>query len=186
MTLAETASIFCQTIIVDATLGQVADDEEELAILEDFLIDASQVIVDIYSRYLFETEVFERRAEAELSADDFCDIMRRCQQETYGDGLDSRYLHPYMWAWKPHYYSPSLSYYNFPYAFGLLFGLGLYAIYQQRGADFLPEYDALLSSTGEATAADLAARFDIDLRQPAFWEGSISVIETRIERYLEL
>jgi pepF/M3 family oligoendopeptidase len=186
MTLAETASIFCQTIIVDATLGQAAEDEEELAILEDFLIDASQVIVDIYSRYLFETEVFERRVEAELSADDFCDIMRRCQQETYGDGLDSRYLHPYMWAWKPHYYSPSLSYYNFPYAFGLLFGLGLYAIYQQRGAAFLPEYDALLSSTGEATAADLAARFDIDLRQPAFWEGSLSVIETRVERYLEL
>jgi oligoendopeptidase F len=91
-----------------------------------------------------------------------------------------------MWAWKPHYYNPSLSYYNFPYAFGLLFGLGLYAVYQQRGADFLPEYDALLSSTGEATAADLAARFDIDLRQPAFWEGSISVIETRIERYLAL
>jgi pepF/M3 family oligoendopeptidase len=94
MTLAETASIFCQTIIVDATLGQAADDDEELAILEDFLIDASQVIVDIYSRYLFETEVFERRAEAELSADDFCDIMRRRQQETFGDGLDSRHLHP--------------------------------------------------------------------------------------------
>jgi pepF/M3 family oligoendopeptidase len=186
MTLAETASIFCQTIIVDATLEQVTDDEEELAILEDFLIDASQVIVDIYSRYLFETEVFERRADAELSADDFCDVMRRCQQETYGDGLDSLYLHPYMWAWKPHYYSPSLSYYNFPYAFGLLFGLGLYAIYRQRGADFLPQYDALLSSTGEATAADLAARFDIDLRQPAFWEGSIRVIEARIERYLAL
>jgi pepF/M3 family oligoendopeptidase len=186
MTLAETASIFCQTIIVDATLEQAADDEEELAILEDFLIDASQVIVDIYSRYLFETEVFERRAEAELSADDLCDVMRRCQQETYGDGLDSRYLHPYMWAWKPHYYNPSLSYYNFPYAFGLLFGLGLYTIYRQRGADFLPQYDALLSSTGEATAADLAARFDIDLRQPAFWEGSTRVIEARIERYLAL
>lgn len=186
MTLAETASIFCQTIITDAALGQAADEEEEMTIFEGFLIVASQVIVDIYSRYLFESEVFERRVGAELSADDFCEIMRRCQQATYGDGLDARYLHPYMWAWKPHYYSYRLSFYNFPYAFGLLFGLGLYAIYQERGADFLPEYDALLRATGESTAADLAARFGIDLRQPAFWENSLDVVQRSIERYTEL
>jgi oligoendopeptidase F len=186
MTLAETASIFNQTIANNAVLSQAAGPEEELAILETFLIDASQVIVDIYSRYLFEKEVFERRAEAELSADDFCDIMIRCQKQTYGDGLDARYLNPYMWAWKPHYYRLDLSFYNFPYAFGLLFGLGLYAIYQERGGAFFPEYDALLRSTGEGTAADLAARFGIDIRQRAFWESSLKVIEKRIERYLAL
>ena len=186
MTLAETASIFNETIVTDAILGQVANAEEELGILEAFLIGTSQVIVDIYSRYLFEKEVFERRAKAELSADDFCDIMLRSQQETYGVGLDPRHLNPYMWAWKPHYYSAGLSFYNFPYAFGLLFGLGLYAVYQERGKAFLPEYDALLRSTGEGTAADLAARFGLDIRQRAFWEGSLKVIENRIERYLVL
>jgi pepF/M3 family oligoendopeptidase len=186
MTLAETASIFNETIVTDAILGQVANAEEELGILEAFLIGTSQVIVDIYSRYLFEKEVFERRAKAELSADDFCDIMLRSQQETYGVGLDPRHLNPYMWAWKPHYYSAGLSFYNFPYAFGLLFGLGLYAVYQERGKAFLPEYDALLRSTGEGTAADLAARFGLDIRQRAFWEGSLKVIEKRIERYLVL
>jgi len=186
MTLAETASIFNETIVTDAILAQAADPEEELGILETFLIGASQVIVDIYSRYLFEKEIFERRARAELSADDFCDIMLRSQQETYGDGLDPRHLNPYMWAWKPHYYSAGLSFYNFPYAFGLLFGLGLYAVYQERGKAFLPEYDALLRSTGEGTAADLAARFGLDIRQRAFWEGSLKVIEKRIERYLVL
>ena len=186
MTLAETASIFNETIVTDAILAQAASPEEELGILETFLIGASQVIVDIYSRYLFEKEVFERRAKAELSADDFCDIMLRSQQETYGVGLDPRHLNPYMWAWKPHYYSAGLSFYNFPYAFGLLFGLGLYAVYQERGKAFLPEYDALLRSTGEGTAADLAARFGLDIRQRAFWEGSLKVIEKRIERYLVL
>jgi pepF/M3 family oligoendopeptidase len=186
MTLAETASIFNETIVTDAILAQAAGPEEELGILETFLIGASQVIVDIYSRYLFEKQVFERRAKAELSADDFCDIMLRSQQETYGDGLDPRHLNPYMWAWKPHYYSAGLSFYNFPYAFGLLFGLGLYAVYQERGRAFLPEYDALLRSTGEGTAADLAAHFDLDIRQRAFWEGSLKVIEKRIERYLIL
>jgi oligoendopeptidase F len=186
MTLAETASIFCQTIVTDAVLAQAADADEELAILETSLVDASQVIVDIYSRYLFEREVFERRAGAELSADDFCEIMIRTQQETYGDGLDFRYLHPYMWAWKPHYYRPGLSFYNFPYAFGLLFGLGLYALYQERGPAFLSEYDEFLRSTGEGTAVDLAARFGIDIRNRAFWEGSLRVIEKRIDHYLDL
>jgi pepF/M3 family oligoendopeptidase len=186
MTLAETASIFNQTIITDALLDQSPDREEELAILEGFLSDAAQLVVDIYSRYLFEVEVFERRAEAELSAGDFCEIMVRCQNTTYGDGLDPRHLHPYMWAWKPHYYRPQLSFYNFPYAFGLLFGLGLYSIYQERGKRFLTEYDDLLRSTGEATAADLAGRFGMDLRRRTFWEESLQVVERRIERYLSL
>lgn len=186
MTLAETASIFNETIIVDALLAQTCDGDEELSILEEFLGGAAQVIVDIYSRYLFEKEVSEQRAGAELSADDFCEIMVRAQKETYGDGLDQATLHPYMWAWKPHYYRTDLSFYNFPYAFGLLFGLGLYAVYQERGAAFLPEYDELLRSTGEGTAADLAARFGLDIRQRAFWEGSLKVIERRIERYEEL
>ena len=186
MTLAETASIFNETIVTDAILAQAASPDEELGILETFLIGASQVIVDIYSRYLFEKEVFERRARSELSADDFCDIMLRCQQETYGDGLDPCHLNPYMWAWKPHYYLAGLSFYNFPYSFGLLFGLGLYALYQERGKAFLPEYDALLRSTGEGTAADLAARFGLDIRQRAFWNRSLKVIEKRIDRYLML
>ena len=186
MTLAETASIMNETIVTDAALAQAADAEEELAILETFLLNSSQVIVDIYSRYLFETEVFQRREAAELSADDFCEMMSRAQKETYAEALDPQHLHPYMWTWKPHYYIPSLSFYNFPYAFGLLFGLGLYAIYQERGADFLQDYDALLRSTGEGTAAELAARFDIDLKQPAFWQGSMKVIEGRIDRYVAL
>jgi pepF/M3 family oligoendopeptidase len=186
MTLAETASIMNETIVTDAALAHASDAEEELGILEIFLLNSSQVIVDIYSRYLFETEVFERREEAELSADDFCEMMSRAQKETYAEALDPEHLHPYMWTWKPHYYIPSLSFYNFPYAFGLLFGLGLYAIYQERGADFLEDYDALLRSTGEGTAAELAARFDIDLKQPAFWQGSMKVIEERIDRYVAL
>ena len=186
MTLAETASIFCETIVTDAALAQATHRGEELAILETFLIGATQVIPDITSRFLFEKEIFERREKAELSADDFCDIMLRCQKATYGDGLDERYLHSYMWAWKPHYYDARLSFYNFPYAFGLLFGTGLYAIYQERGRSFIPDYEELLASTGLGTAADLAARFGIDLRKPDFWKASLQVMEDRIERYEQL
>jgi pepF/M3 family oligoendopeptidase len=183
MTLAETASIMCETIIIEAMLKQATDPQEELAIIENQLIGAAQLIVDIYSRYLFEKEVFERREKSELSADEFCEIMERAQKATYGDGLDERYLQKYMWTWKPHYYSAELSFYNFPYAFGLLFGTGLYAIYQQRGSTFVSDYKALLASTGEASAAELAARFGINIRKRKFWEDSLTVIGRRIERY---
>lgn len=186
MTLAETASIMCETIINQAVLRQASTPAEELAVLENMLGGASQVIVDIYSRYLFEKEVFERRAKSDLAADELCEIMARAQKATYGEGLDERYLHPYMWTWKPHYYSAGLSFYNYPYAFGLLFGTGLYAIYQQRGAAFVPDYINLLASTGEARAADLAARFGIDIRTKKFWADSLAVIGRQIERYCAL
>ena len=186
MTMAETASIFNEQIVFNAAMKQTASPGEERAILESILVGASLVIVDISSRYLFEAEVFERRARSELSADDFSDIMLRAQQATYGDGLDQRYLNKYMWTWKGHYYIPGLSFYNFPYAFGHLFSLGLYAIYQQRGDEFLPEYDQLLASTGEANPVDLALRFGIDIRQKSFWENSLAIIESHVNRYLDL
>jgi pepF/M3 family oligoendopeptidase len=186
MTLAETASIMCETIVFEAAIEAAASLDEELAILETSLVSDSQVIVDIYSRYLFETEVFERREKTELTAEEFCEIMESAQGATYGDGLDERFRHKYMWTWKPHYYRPGLSFYNFPYAFGLLFGIGLYAVYQERGESFIPEYKGLLASTGEGSAADLAVRFGIDIREPAFWESSLNVVGERIARYVKL
>ncbi len=186
MTMAETASIMCETIVFNAVMKTITDPEEELALLETALIGNSQVIVDIYSRFLFEKEVFERREKAELSSDELCEIMENAQEATYGEGLDPAYRHKYMWTWKPHYYSAGLSFYNFPYAFGMLFGVGLYAIYQQRGDDFIPDYKKLLSSTGEAPAADLAARFGIDIRSKQFWADSLAVIGKRVDRYCEL
>jgi oligoendopeptidase F len=186
MTLAETASIFCESLIIDAALEEAGSPAAELAILETDLIGKTQVVVDITSRFLFETEVFQRRATAELSADDLSEIMLRCQRETYGDGLDGRYMHKYMWTWKPHYYFAGLSFYNFPYAFGLLFGTGLYAIYRERGQKFVADYENLLGSTGLADAATLARRFKIDLRKKAFWKASLDVIGERIERYCSL
>jgi pepF/M3 family oligoendopeptidase len=186
MTLAETASIMCETIVNHALLEKAADPQEQLAILESALINDSQIIVDIYSRYLFEKELMERRERSELSADELCDIMDRAQAAAYGDALDERFRHRYMWTWKPHYYSPGLDFYNFPYAFGLLFGTGLYALSRSRGPGFAAEYEALLASTGEAPAADLASGFGIDIRTRAFWDRSLSLIGERIERYCNI
>jgi oligoendopeptidase F len=186
MTLAETASIMCETIVSEAALEQARNPKEKLAILESQLIGDSQVIVDIYSRFLFEKEVFQSREKAELSADELCGMMLKAQKATFGDGLDEKYLQKWMWTWKPHYYSAGLSFYNFPYAFGMLFATGLYAIYQKRGASFVPDYKDLLASTGEAPAADLAARFGINIRKKGFWQESLKVCEKRVDLYCSI
>lgn len=185
MTLAETASIFCETVVRHAALNE-AGTQEQIEILEASLQGSCQVVVDITSRFLFEQRVFSTRRQRELSVDEFNQIMLDAQQETYGDGLDRHALHPYMWAMKPHYYSTGRSYYNFPYMFGLLFGLGLYANYQRDPAGFRTGYDDLLSATGMADAATLASRFGIDVRTPEFWRGSLDIIRADIDRFEQL
>ncbi len=180
MTLAETASIFCQRMLTNAALQQ-ADANEQIVILEESLQDECQVVVDITSRFLFEQRVFEKRRQRELSIDEFNELMLQAERETYGDGLDPNALHPYMWAVKQHYYQST--FYNYPYMFGLLFGLGLYARYLDDAEKFKAGYDELLSSTGMADAAELGARFGIDTRSPEFWRGSLAVIAQEVERF---
>lgn len=182
MALAETASIFCETVVRDAGLHE-ADDVEALAILEGSLQGNCQVVVDITSRFLFEQAVFERRDARELSIDELNELMLDAQRQTYGDGLDMNVLHPYMWAVKPHYYSGGRSFYNFPYMFGLLFALGLYAQYQADPTGFRDSYDELLTSTGLADAATLAKGFGIDIQTPDFWRASLDIIRQDIDRF---
>ncbi len=181
MALAETASIFCETILTDRALDEATDPGVRLALLEADLQGACQVVVDIRSRFLFEAEVFAARRQQALSPRRLCDLMRQAQLDAYGDGLDPDELHPYMWAAKPHYYHST--FYNWPYTFGLLFGLGLYARWQADAAGFRTAYDELLSSTGLGTAAELAARFGIDVEDEAFWASSLGVLRTRIDDF---
>lgn len=183
MTLAETASIFCETIVKHAALKN-ADTAEQLAILEASLQGSSQVVVDIASRFRFEQAVIEGRRERELSAAELCTLMLQAQEETYGDGLDPQARHPYMWAVKGHYYGST--FYNFPYMFGLLFGLGLYARYEAAPESFYGAYDNLLSRTGMANAAELAKEFGLDIETEAFWSASLDVIRLDIERFVAL
>lgn len=182
MTLAETASIFCETIVKKAVLDQVSP-EEGVPILEASLVSAAQVVVDITSRFQFEQGVFERRDDRKLSADEMSEMMVQAQLDTYGEALDPQALHRYMWAVKPHYYSGGRSFYNYPYMFGLLFGLGLYARYQQDPDGFRAGYDDLLAETGMGDAATLASGFGIDIRSQEFWVDSLEVIAADVDRF---
>jgi len=185
MPIAETASIFCETIVKEAALKN-ANDEEAFSMLENDISDSAQVIVDILSRFIFESEVFRRRESGSLSVNELKEIMIEAQKEAYGNGLDHNFLHPYMWLCKPHYYSADYNFYNFPYAFGLLFAKGLYAEYLKKGKEFVEEYDKLLSVTGKMAIADVAKVMGIDVRSVDFWRSSLDLIRKDIEKFINL
>lgn len=185
MPLAETASIFNETLLSNAVLAS-AEDAERLSLLESSLMEATQTIVDIFSRFKFESEVIERRKDHSLSVSELKQIMLDAQDATYGEGLDPEIRHPYMWACKSHYYNSGFNFYNFPYAFGQLFGTGVFALYQQEGASFVPRYNQLLRSCGSAKIADVAMSVGIDVRSVDFWRKSLKVYQDNIEEFISL
>ena len=186
MPVAETASTFNENLVVNYAIKHAANDEEKLALLEGQLSDVTQIICDIYSRFLFESKVVNNRSENFMFADELCSIMLDAQKEAYGDGLDHDVLHPYMWVCKGHYYSAGLGFYNFPYAFGGLFARGLYAKFQQEGAAFLEKYNYMLKETPVRSVEDVAKLCDIDLTSKEFWLMSLHSYDEAIEEYKKL
>ena len=186
MPVAETASTFNETVVMNAALDETADREVKLGLLESQLQDTTQIMCDIMSRYWFETSVFEKTKAGFAFPDELCAMMKEAQKRGYGDGLDLDTLNPYMWVCKSHYYSSGLSFYNFPYAFGGLFAAGLYAQYRKEGEAFLPKYRALLKATTVASVEDVAKMADIDLGDVNFWRSSLEIFKARVELFLEL
>ncbi|MBQ3574720.1 MAG: M3 family oligoendopeptidase [Clostridia bacterium] len=180
MPLAETASTFNELLLSESILEN-ADRDTQIAILDQQICDASQVIVDILSRFLFESEVVEKRKTQTMSASDLCAIMVGAQKATFGDAMNEESFHPYMWAYKPHYYSTSEHFYNYPYAFGQLFATGLYALYREKGDAFWPVYDHILESSGAGTILEVAESAGINIADPAFWTSSLEIYSKKID-----
>ena len=184
MPVAETASTFNECVIMAAAIDSAADDGEKLALIESQLQDVTQIICDIYSRFLFESKVFEHRQQRFLDADTLCGFMTEAQKCAYGTGLDPDQMHPYMWVCKSHYYGPT--FYNFPYAFGGLFARGLYARYREEGAPFVEKYKKLLYTTPVAMAEDAAKIAGIDLTDKDFWRSALQTVADQIDLFCTL
>jgi oligoendopeptidase F len=159
--------------------------EEKLSVLELRLQSDTQVIIDILSRFIFESKVMSE-ANRPISKHEMKAWMLDAQKEAYGEGLDPNYLHPYMWLVKGHYYSAGLNFYNFPYAFGLLFGKGLYAQYLKDKTKFIEKYDELLKLTTKEDAEVVAQSMGIDITQKSFWIDSLEMIRKDIEEVIKL
>jgi pepF/M3 family oligoendopeptidase len=182
MPVAETASTFNEVHLGHYALAH-ASAEERLNLLDSDLREKTMCIVDIYSRYLFETAVFEQIQNKFLMAEDLNEMMLATQREAYGDGLDDNYMHPYMWICKSHYYMADFSFYNFPYTFGNLFAQGLYGLYQKEGSPFIAKYRQMLRATATSTIEEDGALLGIDLTKPDFWRSSLQMMADEIEEF---
>jgi pepF/M3 family oligoendopeptidase len=183
--IAETASIFCETIVSNELLKTLPKNEA-LAILERSISDAVYYIVDFYGRYLFENELFERRKLGPLSVDELNDLMVDCMRKSYGDDIEPETIHPYMWMNKAGYFMADNEYLNFPYSFGILFSKGLYTEYIKKGQVFVNEYDKFLSETSRNNIIDVAKIMDIDVNSIDFWRSSLKLIEKDIEKFINM
>ena len=184
MPVAETASTFNECVVMNHAIAHASGDQEKLNLIESQLQDVTQIVVDIYSRYRFEAAVLEKRGQEFMNAAQLCQLMLQAQQDSYGDGLDKKLRHPYMWVCKSHYYGST--FYNFPYAFGGLFARGLYARYEQEGAAFVPTYKQLLRTTTVATAEDTAKVAGIDLTDKSFWRSALLEVEEKIDQFCQI
>ena len=181
MTLAETASIFAETMVTNSMLKS-ASNLEKAKLIEMHLSDSCQTLLDILSRFYFEKSVFEQRKDKELGAEDFCKLMVDAQNKTYGNSL-TEIKHPYLWAVKTHYYSPELDFYNYPYAFGQLFSLGLYSQYKNNPQEFLEKYQKLLQNTGMMSCEDVCKLAGFDITTKEFWLSGIKEIQKEFEEW---
>ena len=186
MPVAETASTFNEVLVMNTAIAECEDKETKIALIESQLMDATQIIVDIYSRYLFEASVFAFRPTEFLSPERMCELMLDAQRKAYGDGLDEGCMHRYMWLCKGHYYSGGLSFYNYPYAFGGLFARGIYAKYLEEGKPFVETYKKMLRATGTSTVEEAALVCGVDLTDVNFWRAGLASIAEQIDEFCEL
>lgn len=188
MTLAETASTFAENLLIDALLrAPSTTPKQRLKLLDSRMERATAFLLNIPSRFHFEKRFYEERSQGEVSVDRLHELMRAAQLECYGDSLDQDSLDSYFWASKLHFYITEVSFYNFPYSFGYLFSLGVYAQAERLGDKFLSAYEGLLQATGRATAEEVAREhLGVDLGKPLFWLDSLALVEEDMRQFDQL
>ncbi|CAI3265217.1 M3 family oligoendopeptidase [Enterococcus cecorum] len=185
MNVAETASTFAELIVADATLKEAKTDEEKINLLDVKLQNAIAMFMNIHARFIFESNFYAARQKGLVATDEITRLMVEAQKEAYIDGLGS--YHPHFWAAKLHFFIDEVPFYNFPYTFGYLFSLGIYAKASQHADGFEDQYIALLRDTASMTTEELAKKhLDTDLHQATFWQAGIDMVLKDIATFMEL
>lgn len=185
MNVAETASTFAEMIVADAAVKNAASDEEKIALLEDKIKRSVAFFMNIHARFLFETRFYEERKQGAVSVVRLNELMTEAQKEAYGDELAG--YNPTFWASTLHFHITGVPFYNFPYTFGYLFSLGIYAKALESDENFEESYNALLQDTGRMTAEQLAEKhLNVNLTEESFWESAIALCERDVEEFLAL
>ncbi len=184
MNVAETASTFAEMIVADANVREAKTDAEKLTLLDAKMVNPLAMFLNIHARYLFETRFYDARQDHLLTAEELDNMMLQAQKDAFNNSLSS--YSPHFWATKLHFYIDDVPFYNFPYVFGYLFSLGIYARAQQSD-NFEDQYIALLRDTANMSTEDLAQKhLGVDLTQPDFWEQGVALIENDIDTFIQL
>lgn len=184
MGVAETASTMAEMIVTQAAIQSESNPKERLLLLDDHLSRATAYLMNIYARFLYETQFYEKRKSGFVSDEELSELMEEAQKEAYGNALQT--YHPHFWAAKMHFFFTDVPFYNFPYTFGYLFSLGIYKHAKEK-EDFETAYISLLQDTGRMNVEDLAQKhLDRDLSTPDFWREALSIIQKDIETFITL
>lgn len=185
MNVAETASTFAEMIVADASVKSAQTKEEKRSLLEDKIQRSVAFFMNIHARFLFETRFYEERKHGMVSAQRLNELMVEAQKEAYCSSLDE--YDPNFWSSKLHFHITGVPFYNFPYTFGYLFSLGIYAYAKEKGGSFEDDYIALLRDTGRMTVEELAEKhLNVDLTKADFWESAIGLCVEDVEEFLSL
>ena len=185
MNVAETASTFAEMIVSDASVKNSKTKEEKLSLLEDKIQRSVALLMNIHARFLFETRFYEERRQGVVNAERLNEMMKDAQVEAYGGALDE--YHPLFWASKLHFYITGVPFYNFPYTFGYLFSLGIYAVAQEEGRGYEEKYISLLKDTASMPVEELAKKhLNVDLTKKDFWEKAVRTCVDDVEEFLAL
>lgn len=185
MNVAETASTFAETIINNATVNNAKTKEEKVMLLNDKIGNAVGMFLNIHARYLFENAFYTERSKGIVSEQRLNELMTNAQKEAFGDSLSV--YHPHFWCSKLHFFIDDVPFYNFPYTFGFLFSLGIYAEYLKYPNGFEEKYVALLRDTGSMKVEELAQKhLGVDVTKSDFWEAGIQLMAKDVEEFITL
>ncbi|MCM3111339.1 M3 family oligoendopeptidase [Lederbergia lenta] len=185
MNVAETASTFAEMIVADAAVNNAENEEVKLALLEDKIQRSIALLMNIHARYLFETRFYEERKKGMVNKNRLNELMEDAQKEAYADSLEE--YHPLFWGSKLHFFITGVPFYNFPYTFGYLFSLGIYAQAVKEGKGYEKKYMAMLEDTGSMTVEDLAQKhLGVDLTKRDFWEAGVKLCIKDVEDFMDL
>ncbi len=187
MPLAETASIFAETLVTDAAMSQATDTQEKLMLLDQKLQAAYVFFCDLHCRFIFERSFYTERHKGIVATERLSELMIEAQKKAYGDLLDESGYHPLFWCTKLHFYITGAPFYNFPYTFGFLFSGGVYDRARKEGKAFANGYASLLADTGSMTCEDVAKKhLNLDLAGEQFWTDAVNRSLADVDEFVRL
>jgi pepF/M3 family oligoendopeptidase len=181
MNVAETASTLAEMVVIDSMIQQTQDPKTQLILIDNKLQRAVIFLMNIQARFLFELDFYHARRKGFVLADELNFLMEKAQKHAFGNALSE--WHPHFWVAKQHFYATEVPFYNFPYTFGYLFSLGIYA-YLKRQKEGKETYASLLRDTGRLTVEELAYRhLGVKLEEHLFWEEALKLIEEDVATF---